>query len=197
MEEEEAVEEKEVELSKKAQQRLDRLTSVNKRKTSKYIIWTIVAILVLGGIYWLILRSQEIAENRPGEEVVELGREHIAFGQTAEYNSNPPTSGPHYAALANFGVYQEELLDGQVIHNLEHGGIWISYKDVDDETKAKIEEIGKRFPGSVIVSPRAENDALIVLASWARLLKMESFDEDLIIEYIRTNRNRSPEPLVP
>lgn len=66
---------------------------------------------------------------------------------------------------------------------------------MDQETISNLESVGKGYPGSVIVTPRSANDTKIVLASWGRLEKLESFDETRIIEFIKANRNRSPEPL--
>ena len=42
------------------------------------------------------------------------------------WNSIPPTSGPHYFTPAVFGIYTE-LEIARVVHNLEHGGIYILY----------------------------------------------------------------------
>lgn len=139
-------------------------------------------------------RNSEIAP--VGEEFSNLGQTHINSGEEhGSYNSNPPTSGGHLAQPAKWGVYQNELPDEQLIHNLEHGGIWISYKDIDQETKAKLETIGKANPGSVIVTPRAANDAPIALAAWTRLEKLQTYDETKILEFIRANKNKSPEPI--
>lgn len=161
------------------------------------IIWWIVVVLIVGGSgYGLYYLANQPEKPRPGESFPILGREHISIGAShPEYNSNPPTSGWHYAQPANWGVYQEELPDEQVIHNLEHGGIWISYKDTDEKTKSDLEAISKRYPGSIIVTPRSANDAKIFLASWGRLQKLESFDETTIIDFIKANKNKSPEPL--
>ncbi|MBI2355878.1 MAG: DUF3105 domain-containing protein [Candidatus Doudnabacteria bacterium] len=121
---------------------------------------------------------------------------HIAVGAAHDpYNSNPPTSGPHYAEPANWGVYQQVLPDEQVIHNLEHGGIWISYKDIDSQTKDELETIGRQYYGAVVVSPRPHDDAKISLASWGRLEKLDSFNRDEIINFIKANKNKSPEKL--
>lgn len=131
-----------------------------------------------------------------GDTFENLGSEHIKDGaEHKPYNSNPPTSGPHYFQPAEWGVYPNQLKDEQLVHNLEHGGIWISYKDIDPETKAKLETIGKANPGSVIVTPRPENDAKVVIASWTRLQKLDSFDETKILAFIKANKNKSPEPL--
>ena len=168
-----------------------------KKHRVRKIIWWIIAILIIGGSgYGFYYLASQPEKPRPGETFSILGQEHISVGAShPEYNSNPPTSGWHYAQPADWGVNQEELPDEQLIHNLEHGGIWISYKDVDDKTKSDLETVGKRYPGSVVVTPRAANDAKIVLASWGRLLKLESFDETLITDFIKANRNKSPEPL--
>lgn len=168
-----------------------------KKHRAKKITWWIIAILAIGGSgYGLYYLASQPEKPRPGETLSILGQEHISVGAShPEYNSNPPTSGWHYAQPANWGVYQEELPDEQLIHNLEHGGIWISYKDVDQETKSNLETVSRKYPGSVALTPRSANDAKIILASWGRLLKLESFDEMKVVDFIKANRNKSPEPL--
>jgi hypothetical protein len=167
-----------------------------KRLVKRITIWTIAVLVIGGSGYGLYYLASQPEAQRPGETFPILGQTHIEVGAThPAYNSNPPTSGWHYAKPADWGVYQEELPDETLIHNLEHGGIWISYKDVDQETKSSLEAIGKRYPGSVVVTPRSANDAKIVLASWGRLEKLESFDETQIVDFIKANRNKSPEPL--
>ncbi len=162
----------------------------------KINIWTI-AVLVIGatgyGLYYL---ARVPAKPRPGEAFPILGREHISVGAShPAYNSNPPTSGSHYAQSDDWGVHQQELPDEQLLHNLEHGGIWISYRDVDQKTKSDLEAMGRRYSGRVVITPRPANDAKIVLASWGRLEKLESFDETRIVDFIKANKNKSPEPL--
>ena len=153
----------------------------------------LVGVAMVGGFIYLSTRP---VEPRPGEEIAVLESPHIEDGsEHAPYNSNTPTSGPHYVRPAEWGVYQEALPDEQLVHNLEHGGIWISYKEIDENTKAQIEALAKRYPRSVVVTPREGNDASIVLASWGRLEKLEEFDETRIKNYIRKNINKSPEPL--
>ncbi|OJI06579.1 hypothetical protein BK004_02760 [bacterium CG10_46_32] len=177
----------------KERQKLDQ----RKNTQNRILKWTagLLAIGIIGyGLFLLISRA---TTPRPGESIAIQGRDHISVGSShPEYNSNPPTSGPHYSQPTPWGVYQDELKDENVIHSMEHGGIWISYQpDIDDETKAKIEAIGKKHSGSVVVSPRSANDSLIALASWGRLEKLSLFDEAQIIEFIKRNKNKSPEPL--
>lgn len=158
----------------------------------------VVVIVVLGVGVILFLTSNKSPQDLPqvGEEIEILGAEHIGVGaEHGEYNSNPPTSGSHYAQAAAWGFYDQQLPDEQLIHSLEHGGIWISYKDVDEDTKEKLDLIGRKNSGSVIITPRPENDAKISLASWGRLENLDEFDEDRINNFIQSNKNKSPEPI--
>lgn len=63
-----------------------------------------------------------------GEKFEEQPREHVATDSAYfDFNSNPPTSGPHFATTASWGVLPSETDDRYLLHNLEHGGVWISY----------------------------------------------------------------------
>ena len=190
------------ELSKKErkeqrrQEKKNNIDAVLRAEKWKTALWWVLGLIVVGGsiaaLIWLSVQSDK---NRPGVAVEEQGREHIATGTPhPDYNSNPPTSGWHYAGEALWGVYQKELPDEQVLHNLEHGGIWISYVGIDKATIDQIETLAKKYPDKMIVTPRATDDAKIVVASWARLLKLDRFDEAQLVGFITSNKNRSPEP---
>lgn len=124
-----------------------------------------------------------------------MGAEHVPEGTDVTYNSDPPTSGPHWPEPAPWGFHTSPVPDEQVVHNLEHGGIWISYRDVDEDTLGKLEAMARRYPGAVIVTPRPESEAKIALASWGRLQALDSFKRGVILNFITSNANKSPEPL--
>ena len=61
-----------------------------------------------------------------GEAIPEMvSSPHIApDSDPGEYNSDPPTSGLHYASEAEAGFYDENIYThpaGYLVHNLEHG----------------------------------------------------------------------------
>lgn len=163
------------------------------------MIGIVVIALMLAGIAGLARLQGVVSqppEDRPGETLAIQGQEHIGVRAThPDYNSNPPTSGWHYAKPVDWGIYDSELPDEQLIHNLEHGGIWISYKDVDAATLEGLKAIAATYPGSVVLEPRSGNDAPIVLASWGKLQKLQTFDQAAIAAFIRANKNQSPEPI--
>lgn len=165
-----------------------------KRKLTKYGgIGLVTALVLLGGFF----SAKELSKPLPsmGEVIAVQGREHIAVGaEHPPYNSNPPTSGPHYAQAAEWGVYDKELPDEQLIHNLEHGGVWISFKPtLDKEIIEKLKNLANGYRSKVVFTPREKNDANIVLASWGRLYKMETFDEKQIKDFIEFFKNTGPE----
>lgn len=162
------------------------------------IVVAVIASIIIGVGIVLSKYGNTKPGDRPqqGEAIAEQTGTHIAEDTAHDpYNSNPPTSGPHYAQAAAWGIYQQPLPDEQLIHNLEHGGIWICYKDLDQEQINKLEEIARRNPGSVILTPRPANDSKIAVASWGRLEKMDEINEDLINSFIKANKNKSPEKL--
>lgn len=85
----------------------------------------VVILIIAGGLFFVI---RQLTAPLPGTAYQIQGREHISVGAShLPYNSSPPTSGPHYGNPAPWGIYDHELPDEQLVHNLEHGGIWISY----------------------------------------------------------------------
>lgn len=142
-----------------------------------------------------------------------VGRQHIAVGTPGSgYNSDPPISGVHWPEPAKLGIYDKPLPDEQLIHNLEHGHIWISYRPanvslqssqsspaanlapgISEEELKELEEIVKADEWKIIMTPREKNDAKIILAAWGRLLKMDDLNKDKVEAFIKTYRNRGPE----
>ncbi len=154
----------------------------------------------MAGVGFLLFRSSQNQQaNLPGQQYESQGQEHIAQGSTehAAYNSNPPTSGPHWPEPANWGVYSTEMPDEQLVHNLEHGGIWISYRPdkVDQNTINKLNDFAKRY-AIVIVTPRLKNDTAISLAAWTHLQNLDQYDERAILEFIDAYYNKGPEKVI-
>jgi hypothetical protein len=52
---------------------------------------------------------------------------HVPIGTTVDWNSNPPSSGPHYPIWAAFQAYTSPVPRGYYVHDLEHGAIVFLY----------------------------------------------------------------------
>lgn len=167
---------------------------------SKFVM--IVVILSVAAVGFFVLSGDKVNLDTKREiilagttEYADEGKNHIAVGQAHEpYRTNPPLSGPHYATPADWGFYQNGLEDEQAIHNLEHGGIWISYQqDLTVDEEAELKKLVKKYPNRLIVSWRAKNDAKFVVASWRRMEKLDSLNVEVMENFLVNNLNNSPE----
>jgi hypothetical protein len=52
---------------------------------------------------------------------------HVPIGTMVDWNSNPPSSGPHYPIWAAFQAYTSPVPRGYYVHDLEHGAIVFLY----------------------------------------------------------------------
>jgi hypothetical protein len=100
------------------------------------------------------------------------GQGHIAPPKTFQYNSNPPTSGQHYAsanpqAPAATGVHTTPIQNEAQVHNLEHGQTGVQYTDgIDPAVKAALETIGKdaSYNTLLFVAPKPDLPSGVTLA---------------------------------
>lgn len=177
-------------------------------KFKKIFIWLTVFLIAGGGIYWLAKRSQkEVSERKIyAVQINDQGRNHIDVGAShPAYNSNPPTSGWHYEEWESKGIYKQQQPDEGLIHNLEHGYIWISYQPGASKEIIKQLESFYGFGNKIIVEPRKENDKLIALAAWSWLDKFDPESKEKlnndelkrIGDFIYAYINQGPEPNAP
>ncbi|OGZ95672.1 MAG: hypothetical protein A3I44_04225 [Candidatus Sungbacteria bacterium RIFCSPLOWO2_02_FULL_51_17] len=183
------------------QERIQQVQQARKHRFFKRVfVWVVVAAVVIGGAYVFLRYLSHRNETLPGVVYADQGQDHVTLEEPrGPYNSNPPTSGPHLAGPAPWGVYRDSLPDRQLIHNLEHGGVWISYKPgISEELIKKLEGFSKKYGSKVIVAPREQNDSDIALAVWTRLEKFSvaEYSDARVDTFIRRLRNKTgPEPL--
>jgi len=173
-------------------------TSAGRKKTGRMILYIVILAGITAGSWFYFKKTSRplgadfsVAHPIQGQEHIKPGQQHDA------YNSNPPTSGWHYEEPARADFYDTPLPDEQLVHNLEHGHIWIAYHPrIPDEVKRAI----KKFTAlMVIATPRDANDTDIALGAWGRLDKFnldgQPLDEARIADFIRRYRDKGPEKL--
>ena len=156
-------------------------------------------IIIIGGI-WLSGKkgtenSAKLSKPLMGEKMADLGCQHVSRGAShSPYNSNPPTSGPHWIGVAGPGIKTKPTPDELVLHSMEHGAAVVWYRE--DLNKSEVDKIKEAFnnsSGKKIMLARKDLDVPVALTSWGYLLKLETVDEAIITEFIETNNNRAPE----
>jgi hypothetical protein len=182
-----------------------------KRRRKKLL--TIAGIGVVALLLVAVIANTVIGASRPlpGEEVpVMADISHVEEGtDPGPYNSDPPTSGRHYANTLNAGFYESEEVndpypEGFLVHNLEHGYVifWYNCSILGEGDCAVLKEQIKDVMESennlkVIAYPWESIDVPVVMTSWGRRLSFEEFDPQLAQEFVQRNRNKAPEPFAP
>lgn len=169
---------------------------------NKSLAIIIIAMIALGG-WWFVRAVQSRIPDNPDRSVAYaiISRDHIAVGASHEdYNSNPPSSGAHYGEPAKGGFYdvtETAPLDEALIHNLEHGEIWIAYRpSISTTTKDALKKFAAR--SLIVATSRAANDADIALVAWGRVDKFDltapaGLDETRVNDFITRYLNHGPE----
>lgn len=123
-----------------------------------------------------------------------------------EWNTDPPTTGPHFGQSVIWGEYEEPVQPARAVHNLEHGGIWITYGE--DVPPAEVENVRRFYradPVAMLLAPKADLGDEIALAAWYSPIEGEDgepagvvakcarFDEEAFTEFRDTYRFKGPE----
>ena len=126
-------------------------------------------------------------------------RSHFPAGQIYDaYNSNPPTSGPHAATLAQFAISDVAVPKEMAVHNMEHAGVVVWYNcnaqpilSGGDCTTLR-NELGQVVQSQlgagkrVLMTPYADLDQRIALTAWGFLDTFEDFDAARVQKFIET-----------
>jgi len=169
--------------------------AVRRRQMRRMGKWFLGVVIVVGLGYWLFAALNGPVGPAAGEFFKAQSRDHIAIGAPhAAYNSNPPTSGWHYDTPVQTGIYDAAFPDEQLIHNLEHGHIWIAYRpDLPKEDIEKLANIAKSYGSKIVMTSRPNNPTPIAIVAWEYLLKLDHFNEQQIKDFIDDHRGKGPE----
>ncbi len=183
----------------KDQERLKKVSEKRKRKIIKSVsVLAVLLFLTLGGAFLVVNSSKPL----PGQAVAVLGRAHVPVGTKVTYNSNPPTSGDHYATPQNGGVYNSPIPDGYLIHSLEHGYVIISYNCDFGKNKnaclSFVNQLKQKVDSDswkLILIPRPVLDANFALTAWGRIDKFNTTAAtmDRVNSFINAFRGAGPE----
>lgn len=180
----------------------ERAAQQKRRQNLK--LWGGIATVVLVVIGIVALN---VWSNRPVGEEISLrsqGNTHIPDDalKVIDYNSTPPTSGPHYGSIAPWGVYDEPIPYERILHNLEDGGVAIYYQCANGcpELVEQLEAVVTPYINGgehVVLMPNdpdfvsAAGQNLhedmgnrVALAAWQRLDKFDEFDAERVRGFI-------------
>lgn len=154
----------------------------------------------------LAVQKYDVAGETIGTQDLDEGRGHPSTGVKVAYKLDPPTSGDHWgspAAPAPWGIKDATLPNEVTLHNLEHGGIVVHYKDLSADELSKLRELVRTMLQSgypkIILQPYPLTDARIAVTAWHWKLKLPGFDDVQIVKFVKSHyqSTEAPEPGVP
>ena len=147
-----------------------------------------------------------------GQEIPDEGpATHVDPSTTPTYKFYPPTSGPHYSlqgiAPVNWQTI-DNLVEGQFVHNLEHGGIAILYNcpSGSDCTalKNQLENYVKNLAPAepqfgevkVVTTPYSRGmQKKIALVAWHYVDFLDAYDQNEITRFYENHVDKGPEQI--
>ena len=112
----------------------------------------------------------------PGQAIPVMASPHLSVAALhhVHYNSDPPTSGPHFAIPPAPGIYGSPLSPEEFVHAEEHGHVVIAYvPDTPADQVSVLVSVAKAHPSDVLLMPYPGIGHGVVLAAWGRLERLD------------------------
>jgi len=115
------------------------------------------------------------------------GNLHMGTCAPLFYATNPPSSGNHYPIWAAYQTYQQPLLPGFWVHNLEHGAMVMAYNCAGGcpADVAAMQTFIDGLPADcgqpqrrMILLPNPALDVRFAASAWGFTLKADCFDAE-------------------
>jgi uncharacterized protein DUF3105 len=194
-----------------AQRKRELQRAARRRNLITIAIIILVAAIVVGAIYYQ-RRSESgpvgVASAAAGcgeiERPPELPASHVPDGEIVDYNSDPPTSGPHYETPAEPSFYPPGALDQipreRFVHNLEHGQIVFWYRPdapekVIDDIEKYINKQSGRQSVTLLADPYEGVDPAysFTMTAWGASESCQELSEEVVGQFREEFQGRGPE----
>ena len=136
---------------------------------------------------------------------------HIDPSTQWTYKSYPPTNGPHYSvsgsAPAPWGTV-DNLVEGQWVHNLEHGGIVILYNCPSGSDCTSLKNSLSNYVQNLAPNEPTFNEPKIVMTSYSRGMQkkvalvawkyiefLDAYDQNAITQFYENHVDQGPEAI--
>jgi hypothetical protein len=146
-----------------------------------------------------------------------LPAQHVAIGSDIAWDSNPPSSGPHFPIWAAYQAYTSPVPRGYYVHDLEHGAIVLLYKcdpdggngGIDCTTiQASLQQVSDALPDDpvctalgegvrvrVVITPDPLLDVPVAAAAWGWTYRADCLDLPSLIDFARAHYGQGTEDL--
>lgn len=92
------------------------------------------------------------------------------------YPQDPPVGGAHAPVWLACGAYDEPVREENVVHDLEHGSVWITHDP--DLGADDLDRLAAQLPDNGIMSPREDLPSPVVVTVWGAQLRLDGADDE-------------------
>ncbi len=176
------------ELIKRRREELRKLPAKRQRERLLVRIGLLGAAVLLVGLvaFSIVTWARDRELNQMPEGVMtfnyQAGQHDDAYNAWPEV---PPVGGVHNNVWQNCGFYDKPVSNGTVVHSLEHGVVWITYRP--DLPADQIEVLKKIAEDNnfVLVSPYEGLPSPVVATFWNHQLRLESAHDKALKQFVR------------
>ena len=145
-----------------------------------------------------------------GTQIADEGTpSHIDPSTQWTYKFYPPTSGPHYSVAGSAPVAWgtvDNLVEGQFVHNLEHGGIVVLYNCpsgsdctmLKDKLTNYVKNLAPVEPtygeSKMVMTPYSHGmQKKVALVAWHYIEFLDAYDQNAITQFYENHVDQGPE----
>ena len=130
------------------------------------------------------------------ERAFEVPRPKHVTGKVT-YAQTPPVGGDHWAEVERCGFYSKTITTERGVHSLEHGAIWITYRQSLAKAEVDALKAMSRQQARLLVSRWDTGlPAPIVASAWGRQMNLESASDPRLANFVQSyvSGAQAPEP---
>lgn len=173
-----------------------------KQQQRARVVRIVVTLASIAAVVWFLFLRNSIPNAIAGHELehfdtfaTESRTGTLHTGDPITYDTDPPVSGLHRPTAAGCGVYAAQIPNENMVHTLEHGGVGILYQPTADvEEIKKLEDIVMSYDSHVFSEPYPELKDPYTVVAWAHLMRLDSYDQPAIEEFIDVFREAGDSP---
>ena len=113
-----------------------------------------------------------------------VGAQHTTDHVT--YTETPPAGGPHDPVWQDCGTYTQPLRNENVVHSLEHGTVWVTYRPGTSaaDVQSLQTALGSVKDKKTILSPYPGLSAPVVVTVWNAQLDLKSASDPRLADFL-------------
>ena len=166
------------------------------RPIGRWIAYGVVGAFVVLIVAVMLNTPADVPEGIPeGTELVVVNdRNHVA-GPIA-YDRAVPAGGNHNEVPLRCGIYDQPVPVENVVHSLEHGAVWITYRPEIGSGAVNTLENASRTRDKTVLSPVPDQTAPVMVTAWGWQLQLQDVGDVKLRQFIQQFEGAptAPEP---